>query len=115
MSIETCTNQRFTMFEKNDKILNFQVKDQDGNAVDISDALASIFAMFNASTGVEVFRATLGDGITVATSVVTVTIPNDASGITTGGYLFELQLTDSGDNVNTVAQGSATVKESYIL
>lgn len=114
MSLESCTNQRFSMFEGNTRILNFQVTNEVGADVDIDDAQASIFALFDASSESEVFRAELLDGITLAGNVVTVTIPSD-SGLLKGEYLFELQLTDATDGVHTLAQGKATIKESYLL
>lgn len=113
MSLESCTNQQFTMFEGNTRILNFLVTNEEGTNVDIDDAQASIFALFDASNEAEVFRAELLDGITLAGNVVTVTIPSD-SGLLMGEYIFELQLTDITDGVHTLAQGTATVKESYI-
>lgn len=108
-----CESPRFTMYGGDDRILNFEVKDEDGEAVDIDTATASIFAMFTAE-GVESFRLTLDDGITLAGNIVTVTIPNATSALLLGEYAFELELTDATDLIHTLAQGSATVKRKYI-
>lgn len=110
---EACTVSRFTMFEGNTRILNFEVKDSNDDPVTIDDALATIFAMFGGDSLEEALRLDLDGGITLAGNIVTVVIPA-ASSLSVGEYLYELQLTDASSYIHTLAQGSATVKRKYI-
>lgn len=102
------------MYYGNTKILNFTVKNEDGSEVEVDDAQDVIFAMFDPSSEAEIMRAVLGDGITVAGAVVTVTIPSTETALLPGEYVFELQLTDASSGIHTLAQGAATVKEVFI-
>ena len=114
MAYDACGNERFTMYAGNTRILNFTVKNEEGTEVDIDDAEAAIYAMFNPSTEDEVMRLELGDGITLAGAIVTVTIPATETALVPGEYVFELELTDASSYVHTLAQGAATVKEKFI-
>lgn len=108
-----CEVQRFEMFQNDTRVLNFKVEDEDGEAItSIEDAQGAIFAMFNAD-GDEVIRLDLDDGITLAGNVVTVSIPK-ANGLPVGEYEFELQISMSVDEEQTLAQGGARIKRRLI-
>lgn len=112
---DDCEVPFFTMYAGDDKLINFMVINQDDEAVDMDGATAAIFAMFEADNGVEKFRLELMDGVTIANSVIAVVIPKESfDNSSIGDYFFELQVTDGNGYVQTLAQGTATVKKAYI-
>jgi hypothetical protein len=114
MAIDACNDLRFVMFAGDTRILNFLVENENGDNVTIDDASASIFAILEREGVTEILRLDLDEGITLAGNVVTVTIPKDAAGLVAGEYIFELALTDAEGGEHTLAQGTATVKRTYI-
>lgn len=112
MAIDACNDERFEMYANDTKVLNFQVQDENGEPVSVATAEAMIFVLLTAIDFDEVLRLEMPTDITIATSIVTVTIPKDT--VEAGEYVFELQMTDAVDHVHTLAQGQGTAKRRYI-
>lgn len=94
--------------------LNISVTDSGGAAVDLSDAQASEYGIFDGG-GIQVVTKQLGSGISIAANIVTVTLePADTSSLAPGTYIQELEVIDALAAVHTVYQGDVLLKRDYI-
>jgi hypothetical protein len=105
-----------TEFFKGDSLtLNIAVTDGSGAAVDLSGALSGKYGIFDGA-GLPLVSKSLGDGISIAANVVTVTLlPADTASMLPGTYAHELEVIDSLAAVHTVYQGGIRVKRDYIV
>lgn len=105
----------FTTYIGDSKSLEIAITDSDGAAVDVSTAQAVVYALFARAGGAALVTKTLDDGVSVATSTVTVALaPADTAELAPGLYLHELQITDSAGAVTTALQGSVALRAGYI-
>lgn len=89
------------------------IADAEGTPVDVSNAQAIRYGLFNGSTAALVSKS-LSSGITVDTSTVTVTLePEDTAGLR-GAFVHELEITDVTGAVHTPLQGRVTIMRDYL-
>lgn len=105
---------RFTMYRGDSKILNITVTDGDGVAVDIDDAERVIFAVFGRDEDTPVLTKALGDGVTVAGNIITVTLDAADTDTLLGNYTFEVEIVDGDGLTSTVIQGTAVFSADLI-
>jgi len=105
-----------TEFHRGDSLtINIAVTDSSGNAVDLSDAQASEYGIFDGA-GMQLVSKSIGAGVAIAANVVTVTLdPADTASLAPGLYTHELEVIDALDAVHTVYQGDILLKRDYIL
>lgn len=107
-------SSNFTIVQGDTAILQFSVTDEDGAALDVSTASAITFEIAVSASESALVTKTLDDGISVATSTVTVTLsPSDTAALL-GRYVMELQITDADGNVFTPLQGKARILRGLI-
>ena len=111
------------MFAGNTKRIIVLVKDDAGENVDISDALACTFKAVEAPMGRAKYNSVVkitkvlddsngGVNINPTDSIITITLePSDTAALK-GQYFFELKLTEANGDVSTIVNGLLTVKES---
>lgn len=106
----------FTMYSGDDRSFNVGITNEEGDPEDVSDALSITYGVFHPRTGVEQFKKELGDGITVVTSVVTVTLlPEDTEALLGGTYIHELEIITAENKTYTALQGEIVIKRGFII
>ena len=103
----------FTMYSGDSKTLTIAIRDEAGDPVDVSTATSIIYAIVK-TDGTRVATKTLGAGVTVATSTVTVTlVPADTAGLA-GTYGHELEITLLSGAGSTALHGEMAIVRDYI-
>lgn len=102
----------FSMYSGDSRVLTITIRDEEGVAVDVSST-AIVFGIFRAD-GTQLLSKTLGAGVSVVTSTVTVTLlPADTAGLS-GVFGHELQITMPTGVVATALRGEVTIVKDYI-
>lgn len=103
----------FSMYSGDSRVLTITIRDEEAVAVDVSTATAIVFGIFRAD-GTQLLSKTLGAGVSVVTSTVTVTLsPADTAGLS-GTFGHELQITMPTGVVATALRGEVTIVKDYI-
>lgn len=101
-----------------DAQLVFTIKNQAGNAIDLTGATAMTFKAAASLSAAASISKTLGAGIvntTPASGIVTVTLTDSDTDLEAGVYYFELQITDASGNIMTVRDIDENPGEITIL
>jgi hypothetical protein len=105
----------YSMYSGDSRIITISIRDDAGANVDVTTAQSIRYGIFRGD-GTLMFEKALLSGVTVAGSVVTVTLlPADTASIAPALYLHELQITLAAGAVATVLQGKIEIKRDYIL
>lgn len=101
----TRLGQNVELYTGDDRTLNVTIYDVNGAALDVSTASAATYTVRDAPGGALLFAAkTLGAGITIATSVVSIVIASANTLAARGDrdYSHELELVLSGKKVTAM-------------
>lgn len=109
----TRTNQDFTMWSGDSKVLEVTVTDADGDAVNLTGASIDYVMQDDAD-----ISKSVGDGISITSpatgGLFEITLdPSDTTALA-GDYHHECEVTDSSDNVSTVFVGTVTINVDLI-
>jgi hypothetical protein len=90
-----------------------------GAEIDVSGATDAVYGLFqpgdDPDAPEQVVEKTLADGISISTSLVSITLlPEDTAELEPGTYIHELQLTLAGGAVKTVLQSQMTILPAYL-
>lgn len=103
------------IYQGEDIVLNFEIRDDTGQVVDISGATAVQWAIFPKSGGAAIFSKTLGSGVTANTNDFDVAIDEaDTDDVTPGSYVQEMRMT-LATKQTVIVQGSFDVIKSYTV
>lgn len=107
----TKTNQDFTIYAGNTAEISASISGSDAGAYDVSSASIE-WTMQEYPKSASLVRKTTDSGITVSTSIVTITI--DASDMQNyaGTYHHEARATDASDRVSTLFTGNVIIYKS---
>jgi len=111
MAVTSLTPQNFEWFSGDDYLIEFTVTDEDGAAVDLTNASAT-WSMARRNTSSALLTKTLGSGINVTDAVngvLQVSLDAADGASFEGDYYHELEVTLSGGAKRTVAYGTVTV------
>lgn len=101
-----------------DWVIKITVKDSDGTPLDLTGYSAAwqARAMNGAASTAAISKTSmLGGGITIAGSVITVTVPaTDTAGVPTGAYAHELELTEPDGGKPPFLGGRLTVTAEVV-
>lgn len=101
-------NQNFTTWKGNYRQIEFFIED----VADLTGYSAEWACSVDVDSAALVSKSSPSSGITLADSIVTVTLdPSDTSAMTAGDYYHELRLVDGSTNPSTPAIGTMTLKE----
>jgi len=94
-----------TIYQGDDETIRITVEDTDGNAYDLTD-VDLVWALSRSRFNNSVLSKTEGSGLTVTDAVngkaeVDLT-QSDTEGLDTGGYIHEVELTDTSGAVTSV-------------
>lgn len=106
-----------TIPQHDDYRLYFQVVDENGAAVDISQSNEIVFEVANSVIEpTEIYQKTLGAAQInfQNNSTIYIDLTDTETGLTTGSYYFELRLTNSGGKNSTVLKGTLTIEDTRI-
>lgn len=107
--------QNYSMTSGDSKTITVNVVDAAGTAVDVSTATAVRYAIATSAAAVTPsVSKTLGAGITVAGSVVTVTLAAADTALLAGVYYHELEITDASAHVFTALSGHVTIERDLL-
>lgn len=96
--------------------LTITITDEAGAPVDVSTAPTITYGIFDRGVSTALVTKALGDGISVVTSTVTVTLdPADTTSLTPGEYFQELQIIMADGDVFTPLQGVIRLIRDYII
>ena len=101
----------FSMYAGDDKTLTISITDADGAPVNVSTATSIRYGVFRGGT--LVFVKDLDDGVTVASSTVTVVLDAADTVDLDGLYAHELEIIMDG-NTTTALQGHVTIQHSFL-
>lgn len=108
----------FEMQAGDTKRLIVSVKDPDGAAVPLGGALSiQWWAAKRVSSSTRLVEKGLGTGVTVTDApngVLRVDIDPDDTALVSGAFYHELEVIDSGGDIQTVLKGTMTVIKSLI-
>lgn len=106
------TNQDVTVYQGEDESIQFTITDSAGAAVDLTGATVTWACNKDGPGSAAALTKTDSAGITIATSVLTVSLSDtDTSGLAAGGYYHEIRAVLSGSG-QVMATGTMTVLES---
>lgn len=103
----------YEVISGNTKTINISIRGKRDMPVDVSDARAITYGIFQ-DRAIKVIKR-LGQGISVAADVVTVRLETDDTALLlVGQYNHELQIVTATGEVHTVHQGKIVVKKGLI-
>jgi hypothetical protein len=106
--------QNFSMVSGDNRSLAITIRDPAGALVDVSGASAIAWQLAASPHGVALVSKSLGDGISVVTSVVTVTLDAaDTADLDDGLYHHELEIVHGG-GTSTVLAGQVAIARDII-
>jgi hypothetical protein len=104
------------MFRGDDLRVIVEVRDQDNNPVDISDAVSITWAVANSATSEILLQKELGDGITINTDTSFFFDISSAESATLDGRCYqEAEVVTDQNKTYTVMSGAFIVKKALIL
>lgn len=107
-------DQNFSMKSGDSKVLAIAIANSAGTPVDVSTAAAISWKLAATPYGTALLTKTLGSGITVSTSTVSVTLTAANTQDLEGVYYQEMQITDASGNVSTVLSGQIAIGRDLI-
>lgn len=107
-------NARLTRYRGDTRPFTITVRDRSGTPVDVSAAERITFGFFNVADKSPALILDLDAGLSVAASVITVTLPAEGAGELLGSYVIELEIVDGDGHVETVLRGEAVFLEDLI-
>ncbi len=107
-------SQNFEMHQGNDKSIEVSVVDNDGDAVDVSTATGAQYELAKNQSSVVKVTKTLGAGISVSGSMVTVVLDDTDTEDLAGNYYHELEVIDAAGYIHTALHGWVDIKKTRV-
>ena len=108
-------DQNFSLHSGDSKSVTVNIVNAAGVAVDVSTASAVVYKVAASPGSEALVSKSLGSGISVAGSTVTITFaPADTATLAGGVYYHELEITDGDGNVQTAFTGYVLIEGDLI-
>jgi len=107
-------DQNFSLHSGDSKTLTVSIVNAAGTPVDVSTAAAIAYKLAATPYSAALVSKALGSGISVATSVVSVTLLAADTALLAGMMYQEMQITDGSGNVATVLTGQVMIEGDLI-
>lgn len=112
------TKQNFEMMSGDTQVLEYEVLDEDGVAVNITDATIEWVLTASRNSATALITKTTSSGIVITngpSGIFQVTLLPANTTSLSGIYYYEAEVTTTGNSVYTVSTGMATIEGDVVL
>jgi hypothetical protein len=103
------------LYSGDTKVITIAIVDENGDAVDVSDATSIIYGVYGRDGGEALISKALAGGVVAEENIVTITLdPDDTGDLGPGTYIHECQIIQLDNSVHTVLQGKLTILKDYV-